>query len=239
MEKISLERYKGIIWDLDGTIYDITEAIKKAVDDVIEKYNLNLKRDEVMEEVAHLIEEIQNYPVPKILLNSYDLLKVNFLENLSFFKKIRIAIFLFNQFNKYKEAESTIFNGIDKLLEFLFNKKVKMAILTNNKSQYAEEVLEKFSLSKFFNTIVGFNEVSEVKPNPEGILIILNKWKVKASDVIFIGDMTTDVDAGKAAKVKMICVASGLAQKASLSEHQPDILVDNTEELIKLFHIEK
>lgn len=239
MEKINLEKYKGIIWDLDGTIYDITAAIKKAVDDVIEKYNLSVNRDEVMEEVAHLIEEIQNYPVPKILLNSYDLLQVNFLESLSFFKKIRIGLFLFNQFNKYKEAESTVFNGIDKLLESLFNKKLKMAILTNNKSQYAEEVLEKFNLSKFFNTIIGFNEVSEVKPNPEGILKILTKWRVKASDVIFIGDMTTDVDAGKAAKVKMICVASGLAQKNSLSQHQPDILVDNTEELIKLFHIEK
>jgi HAD superfamily hydrolase (TIGR01549 family) len=235
MEKFNLEKYKGIIWDLDGTIYDITAAINKAVDDVIEKYNLTVNRNEVMEEVAHLIEEIQNYPVPKILLNSYELLKVNFLEDISFFKKIRIAIFLFNQFNKYKEAESTIFKGIDKLLKFLFNKKLKMAILTNNKSQYAEEVLEKFNLSKFFNTIIGFNDVSEVKPNPEGILNILNKWNLKASEVIFIGDMTTDVDAGKAAKVKMICVASGLAQKSTLFEHQPDILVENTEELIKLF----
>ncbi|MHA2392939.1 MAG: HAD family hydrolase [Promethearchaeota archaeon] len=235
MEKLNLEKYKGIIWDLDGTIYDITAAINKAVDDVIEKYNLTFNRNEVMEEVAHLIEEIQNYPVPKILLNSYELLKVNFLEEISFFKKIRIAIFLFNQFNKYKEAESTIFKGIDKLLKNLFNKKLKMAILTNNKSQYAEEVLEKFNLSKFFNTIIGFNDVSEVKPNPEGILNILNKWNLKTSEVIFIGDMTTDVDAGKAAKVKMICVASGLAQKNTLLEHQPDILVENTEELIKLF----
>jgi pyrophosphatase PpaX len=237
MEKINLEKYKGIIFDLDGTIYDITAAIKKAVDDAIEKYNLTVNRNEVMEEVAHLIEEIQNYPVPKILLNSYELLKVNFLEDISFFKKIRIAIFLFNQFNKYKEAESTIFKGIDKLLKNLFNKKLEMAILTNNKSQYAEEVLEKFNLSTYFNTVIGFNDVSEVKPNPEGILKILNKWNIEPSEAIFIGDMTTDVEAGKAAKVKMVCVASGLAQKETLNEHHPDILVDDTEQLIKLFNI--
>jgi len=235
MEKINLDKFKGIIWDLDGTIYDITAAIKKAVDDAIEKYNLTVNRNEVMEEVAHLIEEIQNYPVPKILLNSYELLKVNFLEGISFFKKIRIAIFLFNQFNKYKEAESTIFEGIDRLLTFLFNKKFEMAILTNNKSQYAEEVLEKFNLTKFFNTVIG-NDVSEVKPNPEGILKILSKWNINPSEAIFIGDMTTDVDAGKAANVKMVCVASGLAQKGTLQEHQPDILVENTEDLIKLFN---
>ncbi|MFX1570385.1 MAG: HAD family hydrolase [Promethearchaeota archaeon] len=236
MEKINLEKYKGIIFDMDGVIYDISEAIKKAVDDSVEKYAMTVNPDDVMEEIAHLIEEIQNYPVPKILLNSYDLLKVKFLEGISYFKKLRIAIFMFNQFNKYKEAESRIFDGIDDLISKLA-KRVKLAILTNNKSQYAEEVLDKFKLSEYFETIVGFNEVTEVKPNPEGILKILDKWNLKPSDVIFIGDMTTDVDAGKAAKVKMICVASGLAQKKNLLEHNPDILVDNTENLIKLFNI--
>lgn len=237
MEKINLEDYKGIIFDLDGVIYDITEAIKKAVDDGIEKYKLeNVNRDNVMEEIAHLIEEIQNYPVPKILLNSFELLKVKFLEGLSFFKKLRIAIFLFNQFNKYKEEESTIFNGVDKLISKLA-KNVKLAILTNNKSQYAEEVLDKFNLSEFFDTIIGFNDVTEVKPNPEGILKILDKWNLEPSEAIFIGDMTTDVEAGKAAHVKMICVASGLAQKQTLLDHKPDILVDNTQNLIELFHI--
>ncbi|UCC19703.1 MAG: HAD-IA family hydrolase [Promethearchaeota archaeon] len=237
MEKIYLEKYKGIIFDLDGVIYDITEAIKKAVDDGIEKYQLeNVNRDDVMEEIAHLIEEIQNYPVPKILLNSFELLQVKFLEGISFFKKLRVAIFLFNQFNKYKEEESTIFKGVDDLISKLA-KNVKLAILTNNKSQYAEEVLEKFNLIKYFNTIIGFNDVSEVKPNPEGILKILSKWKIKPSEAIFIGDMTTDVDAGKAANVKMICVASGLAQKETLKKHQPDILVEDTKQLIQLFNI--
>jgi phosphoglycolate phosphatase-like HAD superfamily hydrolase len=67
--------------------------------------------------------------------------------------------------------------------------------------------------------------------------LILKKWKIKPSEAIFIGDMSTDVDAGKAANVKMVCVASGLAQKTTLHEHRPDILVDTTEELINLFDI--
>ncbi len=234
MEKINLENYKGIIFDMDGVIYDISEAIKKAVDDSVEKYDMNVNPDEAMEEIAHLIEEIQNYPIPKILLNSYDLLKVKFLEGISFFKKLRIVIFMFNQFNKYKEAESTIFKGIDDLISKLA-KNMKLAILTNNKSQYAEEVLEKFNLTKFFDIIIGFNEVSEVKPSPEGILKILDEWKIKPSETIFIGDMTTDIDAGKSANVKMVCVASGLAKKGTLLEHNPDILVNNTEQLIELF----
>ena len=236
MDTINLDNYKGIIFDLDGVIFNITDAIRKAVDDGIEKYQLNVKRDSVMEEVAHLIEEIQNYPVPKILLNSYDLLKVEFLRGISFFKKLRIAIFLFNQFNKYKDSEATVFERIDKLIANLFKKKLKLAILTNNKSSYAEEVLGKFNLNKYFGIIYGFNDVSKVKPNPEGINKIIDKWNIKPAEVIFIGDMTTDIDAGKAAKVKTVCVASGLALKTNLLKHDPDILVDNTDELIEVFN---
>ncbi len=236
MEKINLEKYKGIIFDLDGVIFNISDAIKKAVNDSVEKYDINVNPDDVMEEIAFLIEEMQNYPVPKILLNSYDLLKVKFLEGISFFKKLRIGIFIFNQFNKYKDAESSIYEGIDKLISKLAKHK-KLAILTNNKSQYAEEVLEKFKLSDYFSTIIGFNDVTEVKPSPEGIIKILNKWNLKPSEAIFIGDMTTDIEAGKAAKVSMICVASGLAQKETLKKHNPDILVDNSEQLIKLFNL--
>ena len=100
MNELNLDEFKGIIFDLDGVIYDITEAIKKAVDDGIEKYKMRVKRDEVMEEIAHLIEDMQNYPVPEIILNSYNLLDIKFLEGLSFFKKIRIRIYLFTQFNE-------------------------------------------------------------------------------------------------------------------------------------------
>jgi HAD superfamily hydrolase (TIGR01549 family) len=236
MKQLNLENYKGIIFDLDGVIYDITGAIKKAVEDVVEKYKMNVDKNEIMQEIAHLIENLQNYPVPEIILNSFDLLKVNFMQGMSYFKKLRIGIYLFTQFNKYKDAESTLFSGMDNLIEYLSKRKIKLAILTNNKSTYAEEVLQKYNLSKYFNCIVGFNDVSETKPNPEGIYLILKRWKMKPKDIIFIGDMTSDVDAGKTSKVMTICVASGLAQKIDLQNHNPDILVENTDELIKLFH---
>ena len=52
--------------------------------------------------------------------------------------------------------------------------------------------------------IIGFNEVPEVKPSPEGLNLILKKWNIKPSEAIFIGDMATDIQAGKAANVKTV-----------------------------------
>ena len=133
--------------------------------------------------------------------------------------------------------ESRLFKDIDNLVSDLSNKKLKLAILTNNKSSYAEDVLSKFVLTKFFDPIIGFNDVSKVKLDPEGIIKILEKWKIKPSQAIFVGDMATDIDAGKAANVRMICVSSGLAKKETLLKYEPDIIVNNTEELIKIFNI--
>ncbi len=233
MDKINLSEIKGIVFDLDGVIFDVTGAIKKSIQDAVEKYKIQVNIDDVLQEMAHLIEDLQHYPIPKIILNSYDLLKVQFLEGMTFLKKLRVGIFIYNQFNKYKQ-DAKIFEGIAVLISKL-SQNIKLAILTNNKNTHAEEVLKKFDLNKYFEMIVGFNEVTEVKPSPEGINLILDKWNIKPSEAVFIGDMSTDILAGKAANVKMVCVASGLAQKEDLLKHEPDILVNDTQELIKVF----
>ena len=236
METINLSKIKGVIFDLDGVIYDVGPSIRKAVENGVTKYNINVDLDSVMQEIAHLIEDIQNYPLPKIILNSFDLLKkATFLDGMSFFKKMRIAVFLFNEFNKYKE-EATAFDGIEEILSKL-SKKVKLAILTNNKSTYAEEILNKFKLIKYFDLIIGFNDVSENKPSPEGLLKILEKWNIKDENAVFIGDMTSDVLAGKAANVMTVAVATGLAKKESLLDLNPDFLIDNPIELKNLFNL--
>jgi len=236
METIDLSKIKGIIFDLDGVIYDVGPSIKKAVEDGIEKYNIKVNIENVLQEIAHLLEDIQNYPLPKIILNSYNLLQdATFLEGLSYFKKMRIAVFLFNQFNEYKE-DATAFDGVADILSKL-SKKAKLAILTNNKSTYAEDILKKFNLDKYFNIIIGFNDVTENKPNPEGILKIIDKWHLKNDNVAFIGDMTSDILAGKAAKVTTIAINSGLAKKESLVENDPDFLIDHPKELKDLFNL--
>ena len=232
---LNLSKLKGVIFDLDGVIFDIIGSIQQSVDDAINKYKLKSENiEEGLQEIAHLIEDLQNYPIPQIILNSYDLLQISLLEGHRLIKKLRIAVYVFNQFNKYKE-EASIFEGVEELIKMLHGKHKKLAILTNNKNTHAEEVLKRFDLDKYFNLIIGFNEVSEVKPSPEGILKILETWKVKDSDVVFIGDMVTDILAGQAANVKTISIASGLAKKETLLEKKPDYLVNNTEELRKLF----
>lgn len=236
MSTVDLSKIKGIIFDLDGVIYNVGPSIRKAVQDGVEKYKMDVDIEGALQEIAHLLEDVQNYPLPQIILNSYNLLKeAKVFQGLSYFKKMRIVVFLFNQFNDYRK-DAKIFDGIEELLAKL-SKKVRLAVLTNNKSSYAEEILEKHNINKFFDTIIGFNDVNENKPSPEGILKILSKWKLKDEDVVFIGDMTSDILAGKAANVATISVATGLAKKEALKELKPDVLINEPKELKTVFNI--
>ncbi len=231
MDNFNINSYKGVIFDLDGVIFDVVGPIKQALQDALDKYQINTDVNQALEEIAHLLEELQNYPIPKIILKSYDFLQLKLFEGISYLKKLRIAVYIFNQFNKNKET-AVIFEGIPEIVSKLCVKNIKLAILTNNKNTYAEDVLKKFNLNSFFELIIGFNEVEgKVKPNPDGILKILDQWKVKPSEVVFIGDMVTDILAGKAANVKTICVATGLALKDALMNQNPEILLNNILEL--------
>ena len=77
----------------------------------------------------------------------------------------------------------------------------------------------------------------KVKPDPEGLLKILEIEKVKAKEVIFIGDMISDTDAGKNANIKTVAIASGILPVEKLAAENPYALVHNIRELQQLFNL--
>ncbi|MHA1822097.1 MAG: HAD family hydrolase [Promethearchaeota archaeon] len=230
-----LDDFDLIIFDMDGVILNIFDAINQAAIDGIKKYKIEKEPEEVLAELALLIEKLQTIPIPKIILNARELFQVSFIDysKTTILKTLEIAVFLYSQFKKYK-VNSSIYDGIDKIIKYIANKGKKLALLTNNKREYAIQSLEKFGLKKFFNLIVGYNEAGKLKPAPDGILKILNEIKVKSpKKVLFIGDMVTDVMAAKAANVKVLCVASGLAKREDLEASKPDWIVDDIPMLAK------
>ncbi|MBD3351456.1 MAG: HAD-IA family hydrolase [Candidatus Lokiarchaeota archaeon] len=237
MEKLNLEDFKLIVFDLDGVILDISEAIRQSIQDSIDKYGIEVETDKIMGEIAILIEKLQCIPIPKIILNAKELLEVSFLEDQTVIKTLRIAAFIYSKFKEYKE-KSGIYLGVDKIIRFLSAKNVKLAMLSNNKRTSVEQSLEKHDLKQYFLEILGANDTEKLKPEPDGLLKILKDQSISnPSEVLFIGDMKTDVQAGKAAKIKTLCVASGLNNKEELLEEKPDFLVNNTQELAEIFGI--
>ena len=111
--------FKAIIFDFDGTLVDISEALHKSVEEVFEYYKIEADVDKTIVEIAALLETMQGYPLPKIILQSYDMFKyITTLESLSFLKKLRVAAKMFSKFLTYAE-DAPLFPNTVKLIKKL------------------------------------------------------------------------------------------------------------------------
>ena len=240
-QELNLRSFSLVIFDLDGVIIDIAKCLKKALIDGITKYSLDAKPDEILVDLAGLIEKLQATPIPETILNAKELLDVEYLNsaNVTILKKLRIAAYIYSQFKKNKDENATLYPRIERLLANL-GKKKKLAMLTNNRKSSAIKTLKKFGLDQFFEEkyIYGFDETGKLKPEPDGLLKILKDMRVKADRAIFIGDMVTDVIAGNRAGVRTICVTSGLSQKEDLERENPYLLLKEVKDLFPILGIE-
>lgn len=90
--------------------------------------------------------------------------------------------------------------GIKDFLEYLKLKSIRCAVDTNGGHE-ALGILAGLALLPYFELVVTNQEVSEPKPHPEGIRLILNHWRLRATEVAFIGDSAVDQAAARNAGV--------------------------------------
>lgn len=78
-------------------------------------------------------------------------------------------------------------------LKFLHKKKYRMGIVSNCGRKASSGVLEKFDLLSFFELIISRNDVSCVKPDPEGLIKASQIMGTEYPEMIFIGDSVNDI----------------------------------------------
>lgn len=127
-----------------------------------------------------------------------------------------------------------LFPWVDSVIEKLA-KSHQLAILTSRHKGSAIQLLG--SAVEYFSFVVGAEDVKHLKPNPEGINLILNEilpvwiWRRR---VLLIGDTTGDILAGKAAGIKTAAVKWGLGNWEELLALEPDYQFRTYKDLLKL-----
>jgi len=227
---------RAIIFDFDGTLLDIRQTLEKSIEEVLEKevQQADFDMDNTIQEIGALLETIQGYPLPKILLESYNIFKyITALKNLTYFKKLRIAIKIFSKYLEYSK-EAVFFPSVKPLLKKL-KKKYDLFILSHNKTETIIEHLEKENLSEFFKGIYGSDKIPVQKPDPLALQPPLENYeKRNREEFLMIGDMPSDIIAGREAGMWTLGVASGVSKKGILKENQPDLLINSLNELLQL-----
>jgi HAD superfamily hydrolase (TIGR01549 family) len=116
-----------------------------------------------------------------------------------------------------------VFDGIIEILDELVKKNYKMALITGKGKHTIDIALEYMNLRKYFEYVEHGNPGGIVKT--EGMLKILDAWKLNPSEVAYIGDQPSDITESRKAGVVSVAVSwAKTSNHQELMEYNPDFL---------------
>ena len=131
------------------------------------------------------------------------------------------------------EALETVIEvpGAKKVIEKLFIEGYKLAILTRGHQEYAEKALEKTEMLCYFELIFGRGETPKPKPYPEALLHTAQTLGLRRGEILFIGDHHLDLTCAMNAKVPFLGVQTGHRGEESWEEMKPTILLESVKDV--------
>ena len=108
----------------------------------------------------------------------------------------------------------------------------KMAVLSNKRAGFSKKILADLEILEHFDLLWGSDSVREKKPSPIPILDLIKKFDVSKEETAIIGDSNFDVEAGRAAGIKVIGATYGFRPREYLEGS--DYIIDSFEELLNI-----
>jgi pyrophosphatase PpaX len=122
--------------------------------------------------------------------------------------------------------------GIEDVLVRLKDEGRRLGIVTAKRRATVELAFAQIPIEHLFETVVGGDETERHKPDPEPLLLALERLGARADEAAYIGDAPFDVKAAKAAGLFSIAVTwGGIHTRETLEAEAPDAFVDTPAEL--------
>ena len=201
-----------LIFDFDGTIADTFHAIVKISNQLADEFQFKTMTSSEAEQMKNntVKETIAKLNIPLL--------------------KIPIII---------AKAKSELLKGISEidpvvgLKETLLQLKklgIQLGILTSNSAQNVDGFLKNHEL-QIFDFI---KTTSKIWSKDHHLSKIIESYNLKATEVLYVGDEVRDILAAHRCGIKVAAVTWGYNSTKTLSEHNPDYLLNHPKELLNL-----
>ena len=214
MKKISL-----FVYDFDGTLVDTFADIANSVNLALAEMNIqSLSRETIRRNIGSGVINLMTRSLEDSGCDDVEMA-------VSFFQK---------HYNNHLLDQTELYPNGRKVVEH-FSKK-KNAILSNKPISFIEKILTELNFLSPFDSVLGGDSLSERKPNPMGLQLLMANLNCPVKEVLMIGDSAIDIETGKHAGVITCGVTYGLGDPISLHDSKPDYLIDNLSNLKSLFN---
>lgn len=213
-------KFKGIIFDLDGTLVNSLEDISDAMNTVLKGLNYPTHTyDTYQYFIGSGLQNLVSKALPAT--NNSD-------------EQIEICFeCMINEYREMCTVKTKPYEGIIELLQNLNSQNIKMAVFSNK----ADELTKKIAAEIFpnsFDTAVGLSTEELKKPNPFEALEIGKKWNLKPEEILFVGDSDIDMKTAINANMFPVGVTWGYRTEEELKTSGAKLVINNASELIEI-----
>lgn len=206
-------KYKGIIWDFNGTLLDDVTICLDSINTLLQRRNYPLLS-------KNRYKDIFGFPV-KIY---YEKIGFNFEQE----EWTNVANEYMEEYWK-RQHQANLFNGIPQLLQTLSNSGISQFVLSAMEQNNLQRFLDKLDATKYFEQISGIsNDLADGKTE-SGLQMIASSC-YKPEELLMIGDTTHDYEV--ASKMGVDCILyTGGHQSANRLNMLPCPIINSHNEL--------
>lgn len=204
---------RGALFDFDGTLADSFAAITASTNHVRESFGFPvLSEREIRGYVGHGLE--------------------NLLERLCPGCNVDLAV------KRYRDHHPSVMVGLTKLfpgvretLDRLHSHGIVMGVCSNKAVAFTRSLVASLGLAEILPVVLGPEDVGSPKPDPAMLLEGVKRLYLGADEVVYVGDMSVDVLAAKAAGLPVWLVHVGQAGTDDPRKWEPDAVLDRFEQI--------
>lgn len=116
-------------------------------------------------------------------------------------------------------ANTHLFPETREVLQRLKQQGARIAILSTKYRYRIEELAARDFPEGFFDLIVGGEDVRQMKPNPEGLLLAMERLGVTPAETLYLGDSVVDALTARAASVPFAGILHGVTTHRELAAY--------------------
>jgi len=194
-----------ILFDLDGTLIDSTEAILESFNVAFKTFNKDVPSETLIKaEIGHPLDHMfATLGVKEKMVWEY------------------VHVYKMH-YRKISCAKTVLLPDAREAVE-LASRYATLGVVTTKTAKYSIELLEHMGLMEYFEVLIGREDVQYPKPHPEPIKKALSKLPTVTNEAWMIGDTCMDMLCARDANIGGIGVTCGYGDNETLSKCSDNI----------------